>query len=205
MNIFTTLEQSSRLKAAGFPQGKTEYGYVADPFFMGVSDSPKAWLLCQGRRNDAAHSYDAPTAAEIMEELRDEVQFVSWDSYTKKWYVKFWNKVEQASSPALLSTLVEAYVASRAQSTSCDLCGKLAPRSCGVAVEERTAEDSRYCPVCRYTKPVDEFEGDFGICMKCVKKSDDNDSITNTPEFGQCFTCPDCGAVLKAGFVKHRI
>jgi hypothetical protein len=88
MNIFTTLEQSKRLKEAGFPQGRS-YKLFQYPI---QSEEPPV---------------SRPSAAEIMEEMKAQLGV----EFKTQWCVRIWEthyswSVENSD---LLSALVEAY------------------------------------------------------------------------------------------------
>jgi hypothetical protein len=105
MNIFTDLSQSRRLKDAGFPQGKSykiwhestissigSYLYKRAGFAMGDND------------------YDAPSAAEIMEEMRKHpVLKVHLFLIIKDWIISGFYDFGDGVKHDLLSALVEAY------------------------------------------------------------------------------------------------
>lgn len=112
MNIFVTLEQAKALKEAGFPQEKSHSMY-----FQLCAYHTHMLTERQYETRGAWDKIDAPSVAELMEEMKPYNVCVRWEGNFNKWGV--YSEAETFKSiynPDLLEALVEAY---------CRLGGKL--------------------------------------------------------------------------------
>jgi len=104
MNIFTNLEQSKALKAAGFPQGKTERIHYQNPWNGDGYDCLRI-IYAFPKENSDMKWWAKPSVGELMEELIKTFKGTDELRKVMERYLN-WEKLD------LLSTLVEAYLAS---------------------------------------------------------------------------------------------
>jgi hypothetical protein len=104
MNIFTTLEQSKKLKAAGFKFTKCKY----------LKDSGEKtcdYVKCPSSpTNVIFNCYFPATIQEIMEELVFEIDKIEWFSETG-WHIKLHDSLTKNFN--LMEALVDAYCRSK--------------------------------------------------------------------------------------------
>jgi hypothetical protein len=94
MQIFTTLEQSKRLRDAGFPQTGS---------YTTIWDGPM--------EENMGQNIARPTVGELMEELKNDIDELYWDGEVWTVLLKPYEiaKHHQGQDESLISALVEAY------------------------------------------------------------------------------------------------
>ena len=107
MRIFTTLEESNRLKAAGYPQGKSEFVYTK---LVGDTNSYINSPIHK-KHSENCVGIDAPSAAEIMEVIWNMHCYleIGFDDRIRVTATFDPEREYEVYGTDLLSTLVEAF------------------------------------------------------------------------------------------------